>query len=172
MAQRKFLRQVAGYSSGDAGSFPRIILIDFFTDEEIRQQETARKYMTRLQENMKDLDEPCENQTDDKDSGHGESPTKKESKTNSEEREDTNLETNSDVHPHFENLESYDGPGSEFCVRLMCEHEQVMTFFPSMFMQNHMDIWFQIVVEYRYCLCPSNFSVAFSCLRIFQKFLV
>ena len=169
MAQRKFLRQVAGYSSGDAGSFPRIILIDFFTDEEIKQQETARKYMARLQENMKDLDEPCGNQTDDKESGHGESQIKKESKTNSEEGGDTNLETNNDVHPHFENLESHDGPGSEFCVRLMCEHEQVVTFFRPCLCK----IIFQIVTEYRvtvYDLLISPWlSVVF---RIYQKFFV
>ena len=127
LAQRKFLRQIAGYASGDAGSFPRIILIDFWTDEEISQQETARKCMTQVRENMKDLGEPCRNQTEDKESGRGESAAKKEPNINSEEGEDRNLETNNDVHPHFENLESNDGPGSDFCVRLMCEHEQVMT---------------------------------------------
>ena len=117
---------------------------------------------------MKDLGEPSKIQTEDKESRRGESGTKKRPNINSEEEEDTNFETKNDLHPHFENLESYDGPGSEFCVRLMCEHEQVMTLFSPR-------QWKIIGSGQRHCSHPFKPVISLwlsAVLRIYRQFLL
>ena len=67
LAQRKFLRQIAGYTSGDTGAFPRIILIDFWTDEEKKQQEEARQHRIKMETQQTNQEETCKEEMDPSD---------------------------------------------------------------------------------------------------------
>ena len=152
LAQRKFLRQVAGYTSGDGGGFPRIILIDYWTDEEIRQQEKAGERMIKMQiqkekqKDDKELGKKNVNECDEENKENavcneseksaGKEPDVKEEKKTEETTQkasgDSDAEKKENCDVHFENLDNYDGPGSEFCVRLMCEYEQVKHYQPNL----------------------------------------
>ena len=142
LAQRKFLRQITGYTSSESSAFPRIILIDFWTQDELQQQakvwmrkERKRKEEERAAARQKEEEK---NSAECPDAASSQCPDEKKNddsfqcSENSEPKEKTDVEEtaekneDSQIHPSFEDLEVYGGPGSEFCVRLMCEHEQAI----------------------------------------------
>ncbi len=221
LAQRKFLRQIANYSSGDAGTYPRIIIIDYWKEEEKELQQKALEakietnreekpverseeecerdyaeqveYMkTRLRtimnghfklkledHNMEDLDCKMKSKLDEshvpgqsyKDlcskcgasvtEGHDDCPMKdgedmgdtflkwllqeeglvteeaceqkippdpnmeKYRKEIEKENREKKMESSNPTDDPFADFEKYDGPGNEFCVRLLCEADQV-----------------------------------------------
>ena len=167
MAQRKFLRQIAGYTSGEGGSFPRIILIDFWTDDELKEQEAARKQLqaSKANEEAKKAREEAEKNECEREKCPLETDAKKadgkdDNKSSSKSHDSKEEGVSENIHPHFENLEEYDGPGSEFCVRLMCEHDQVITF-----------CWLSLYTFTRFYMLGTLFSLLIFHLRTRMGYL-
>ncbi len=153
LAQRKFLRQIINYTSSEGGAFPRIIFIDFWTADEIKEHKKAFENMKRrkLEEaqakekaNVEKAEQDCDSAKQDagegactEDAKSEESETKqkaaKNEKEDAENKQKPQQKEENSVKPEdgcqrLDELEEYEGPGSEFCVRLMCEHEQVRIF--------------------------------------------